>query len=134
MASIVCHADLRADDVEQPGHDVDLDVERPERADRRERRLRGLARERDHDAVDVEHPHDVREPVGRPEKRHGRELGAHLARLAVDEPDDVDPVLRVQQRLARDELADVARAHDDHVLDVEHAAACEGARDARGRR
>ena len=39
-------------------------------------------------------------------------------RHGVDEADEVDPVLGVLEELARDELADVAGADDDRVLEV----------------
>ena len=126
-------ADLRADDVEQPGHDVDLDVECPERADERERRLVRSSENATTTRSTSNIAHDVGEPVGRPEKRHVRELRAHLARVVVDETDDVDPVLGVLEELSRDELPDVTRAHDDRVLDVERLAGEASAR-RRGRR
>src|SRR5215211_5921401 len=47
-----------------------------------------------------------------------RQVGTALLRTVVDEPDEVDPVLRVLKKLATDELPDIARADDDGVLDV----------------
>jgi hypothetical protein len=43
--------------------------------------------------------------------------------VVVDEPHDVDAVLRVLEHLARDELTDVSGPDNDHVLDVQNALA-----------
>ena len=48
-------ADLRADHLEEPRHDVDLDVVVAERADELQRLASGLVRERDDDAIDRVH-------------------------------------------------------------------------------
>ena len=57
------------------------------------------------------------------------ELGPPLARAVVDEADEVEPVLRMLDQLSCDELADLARADDHGVLEVEQAAAADPARD-----
>ena len=44
-----------------------------------------------------------------------------FAGLGVDEADEIEAVLRVLEQLARHQLADVARADDDGVLEVEDA-------------
>ena len=49
---------------------------------------------------------------------------AALARIGVDEPDDVDAVLRMLDELASDQLSDLAGADDDAVLDVGQAPSC----------
>ena len=113
--------DVRADDLEQPRHDVDLDVERraaigssssvsscelAARTRRRRARRRALRT-------------SCGSSLRRPRTRHaGRGRCAQLPRLGVDEADEVDPVLGVLEQLARDELADVAGADDDGVLEV----------------
>ena len=55
---------------------------------------------------------------------HGRwsSSGRRVARVRVDEADEVDAVLGVLQELPRRELPDVAGADDDRVLEVERAA------------
>ena len=55
-----------------------------------------------------------------------------LLRPRVDEADEVEAVLGVAQELARDALADVARADDDRVLQVERVPAADRARDRAG--
>ncbi len=45
---------VRPDDLEEAGHDVDLDVELVEVADELQQVVLGVARERDDDALDVE--------------------------------------------------------------------------------
>ena len=59
--------------------------------------------------------------VRRAEEGQVLEIDARLAGLGVDEADEIEAVLRVLEQLARDELADVAGADDDGVLEVEDA-------------
>ena len=65
--------------------------------------------------------HELEQLVGPPELDAG-ELVALLERLVVDDADEADAVLGVQEVLACDQLADVAAADDDRVLDVGRAA------------
>ena len=60
--------------------------------------------------------------LGRAEQRQVGQVVAALLRARVDEADEVDAVLGVLQQLARDELADLAGADDDRVLEVGDAA------------
>ncbi|MEZ5098363.1 MAG: hypothetical protein R3C15_00815 [Thermoleophilia bacterium] len=114
---------VRADRVEQPRHDVHLDAGVLEHAEDPHPLVVGLAREGDDDALDVEPAHELLELGRLPEHRGAREVGADLPRVGVDEAEQVDPVLAMLHQLARDELADVARAEDQRVLQVEQAPA-----------
>ncbi len=77
-----------------------------------------VVRERDHDALDVEQLDEPREVVELAKQRDVLDADLRLARRGVDEPDDVDAVLPVLEHLLRDQLADVAGADDDRVLQV----------------
>ncbi len=77
---------------------------------------------------------DLGEAIRRPDEREVLELGPPRPRVRVDEADEVDAVLRVLQELARRELADVAGADDDRVLEVERAAPRDRAREPASRR
>ncbi len=93
-----------------------------------------LAAECDHDALDVEHPHDPGKAVRRAEMRDELELVLARARIRVDEPDEVDPVLGMVEVLAREQLADFPFADDDRVLEIRELPATPRARhSARGR-
>ena len=127
-------AGLRTDDLEQARHDVDLHVELPQLADRSELFLVVGVGERDDHALDVEHRDDLGQAVGRPDEREVLELGPARPRVRVDEADEVDAVLRVLEELPRRELADVAGADDDRVLEVERTAPGDRAREPAGRR
>ena len=78
--------------------------------------------ERDDHALDVEQRDDLVKRSGCAEQREVLELGPAVARMRVDEADEVDAVLGVLQELARGELADVTGAEDDRVLEIERAA------------
>ncbi len=125
-------AGLRTDDLEQARHDVDLHVELSQLADRPELLLVVRVGERDDHALDVEHRDDLGQPIGRPDEGEVLELGPARPRVRVDEADEVDAVLRVLEELPRRELADVAGADDDRVLEVERTAPRDRAREARG--
>ena len=56
---------------------------------------------------------ELRKVAEAAEHRQIGDVRAPLARVVVDESDEIDPVLRVLLDLARDQLADVAGA-DDH--------------------
>ncbi len=71
------------------------------------------------------------EPLRRADEREMVELGPARPRVRVDEADEVDAVLRMLEQLPRRQLADVARADDDRVLEVQRAAPGDRARDAR---
>ena len=123
---------LRAEHLEQARHDVDLDVELVELADRSRaslvrllaRRRRSRARRRERRRAPAAPP-AARGPLRSPSP------SAALAGVLVDEADDVDAVLRMLEQLRGDALADVAGADDQRVLDVR--VAC-GGTDARAMR
>ena len=117
----------RADGLEQARHDIDLDRLVAERADECERVLVALAGERDDDTLDVERARDLGQVVGLADDRQVAEVAARLLRAPIDEPDEVDAVLRVLEDLARDQLADVAGSDDHGVLLVRLGAARDGA-------
>ena len=117
----------RTDEFEQPGHDVDLQVERLEEADQVEQLVVRVLGEGDDDALDAVAPDDVRQARRRAEQRQAADLRRPLARHGVDEADQVDAVLAVLEELARDHLADASRSDDDGVLEVGRSAAAEGA-------
>ncbi len=127
-------AGLRTDDLEQARHDVDLHVELPQLANRSQQLFVVRVGEGDDHALDVEHRDDLGETLGRPEERQVLELGPARTRMCVDEADEVDAVLRVLQELPCGELADVAGADDDRVLEVERTAPRGRAGDAARRR
>ena len=53
---------------------------------------------------------------GDPSRSSGVEIGSRLSRLDVDEANQSDRVLGMLLKLARDQLADLSRSHDDRVL------------------
>ena len=115
-------ARLRPDDLEEPRDDVDLDVELPELADRLEQLVVRRVGERDDHALDVEQRDDLGQAVGRSDECQVLELGTARPRMRVDEADEIDAVLGVLEELPRSQLADVAGADDDRVLEVERTA------------
>jgi hypothetical protein len=110
--------DSGADEFEQARHDVDLDFEILHGAKQLERLLVRIVREGDDHALDVEQADDRRKSPCVAEQRNVPEVALPLLRLAIDEPDEIDPVLRMVQNLLREELADITRADDDRVLGV----------------
>ena len=92
---------VRPDDVEEAGHDVDLDVELAQRTHDAEHVRRRLLREGDDHALDVEQGDELRKPVGRAQDAQVLDLGAARLRLRVDEAHQVDAVLGVLEDLAR---------------------------------
>ena len=121
--------DLRANDLEEPRDDVDLDVEVAERA----HQCDPLDLRRSEKAITTRSTSSrltsgTTSAVG-PSNGTVREVVTPRARMVVDEADDVDAVLGMLAQLARDELTDVARADDDRVLDVHDAAPGGGPRD-----
>ena len=80
--------------------------------------------ERDDHALDVEQRTMISVSRSRrPESARCSSSGRRVAWVRVDEADEVDAVLRVLEELARRELADVAGADDDRVLEVERSCA-----------
>ena len=75
-----------------------------------------VAREREHDALDVEQADEVRQLLRPSEDGQVAETVVALAWIRVDEADDVDAVFRVLEQLSGDELADLAGADDQRVL------------------
>ena len=107
-----------------------------QRADERQAiALVGLVREGDDDALDVEQPRRGLQahPVTPSSVRWSRSIRGSRG-SSVDEADEIDSVLRMLEQLASDELADVAGAHDDGVLEVENAAPAECSGDPAGER
>ena len=82
-----------------------------------------IAEERHHDSLDVVLTDDRRQLGGCSEHADPAEVAPQLLRIGIDEADDVDAVLLVLEKLPRDQLADVARADDDGVLNERGAAA-----------
>ena len=126
--------DPRADDVEEARDDVDLDVAVLELADQVERLLVRVAREARSRRSTSSRRTIGGSCSGAPRSVELVEVGAPLLRLAVDEADEVDPVLGVLEQLARDDLADVAGADDDRVLQVGDVPARESAGDGAAER
>ncbi len=119
------HLGACSEDLEEPRHDVDLDVEVADRADVGQDGLVRVVRERDDHALDVV-LHDVlAQPLGPAEKDRQPlgELVVELGGSVVDEPDEADPVLAVIGELQRELLPDLATADDDGVLRVAREAA-----------
>ncbi len=56
------------------------------------------------------------------------EVDRALLGLGIDEADEVDPVLRMLEELAADQLADVPGADDDRVLEVREPAVAQNER------
>ena len=112
------HPDGRPEGLEQPGDDIDLDLEVMERMHRVEERGMGVVRERDDDAVDVVPSDDVGHVFDAAQQRDPVEVRSHLARRRVDEPHQLDSELRVLPDLAPDQLPDISGAHDDRVLNI----------------
>ena len=127
-------AHVRADHLEQPRDDVDLDVLVLERADEIEGLLVRVVREGDHDAFDLEGTDDLAQALGRPEEVEVAEPRLALLGLRIDESDDVHAVLGMLAQLARDELPDLSGADDDRVLEVDVRAPTERARQRPQRR
>ena len=124
--------DPRADELEEPRHDVDLDFQILHGAKQLERLLMRVVREGDDDALDIQQADDRREAARIAEHRHVLEVLSAVLRLGVDEADEIDPVLRVVEDLLREQLADVARTDDDGVLDVGLVPACKRPRPSPG--
>ena len=120
---------LRRHSLEQPRHEVDLDVERLELADRLERRLVRVARERDDHPLDVEQLDVQRDVPHAADDREVADVRPPLGRVVVDEADDVEAVLGMLEELLRDQLADAARSDDQRVLDVGRRSSHERPRD-----
>ena len=127
------NVDVRPDDVEQPRHDVDLHVEALQPRDELDGVLVRLGRERDHHPLDIELLDQLGQIARPAQDALAAEVVSQDARAAVDEPDEIDAVLGMLEELAADELADVAGADDECVLDVRAAAAAERSSEQRGR-
>ena len=127
-------ADAGAEDVEEPGDDVDLDVEVLNLADESERLVVAIVREGDDHALDVEQLHELPQLLRAAQHRQMIEIVAPLLGLGVDEADEIDAVLVVVEDLARGQLAHVAGADDDRVLQVGRAPVARAAGDRPGRR
>ena len=127
-------ADVGPDDLEEPGDEVDLDVEVLERADQIEHGLVRVVREGDDDALDVEDLHHLRELLETAEQCDVSEVLRPLLGVAVHEADEVEAVLGMLAELLRDELAHVSRADDYRVLDVGEVLPRNPARDRSARR
>ena len=111
-------ADVRPDHLEEPGDEVDLDVEVLHGADEVEHLLVRVVREGDDDSLDVEDLHHLRKLLEAAEDGDIRQAVPARLGLSVHESDEVEAVLRVLAELLRDELADVAGPDDDGVLHV----------------
>ena len=118
------------DAFEQPRNDVDPYVERRERLDEPEQLRVLLARERDHDAVDVELLASDGTSSHEPRTASDSRSSRTVPRLRIDEPDEVDAVLGMREQLAGDQLADFSGADDQRVLQVVVALPAHAARDA----
>ena len=90
-----------------------------------------VGKRNDH-ALNVEHRDDLGQAVGRPDEGEVLELGPPWPRMRVDEADEIDAVLGVLKKLASSELADIAGADDDRVLEVERTAPRDRSRNAAG--
>ena len=121
--------DLRADDLEEARHDVDLDLEPFELPNQRDLLHVAFIREGEDDPLDIEYANEVGQLLGGPEQDQMAEILASLLRLVVDEPDEVEPVFLVMEDLPRDQLTDIAGADDDGVLQVERAPSTQRAGD-----
>ncbi len=126
-------ADVGPDHLEEAGHEIDLDVQVLQRADEAEHLLVGVVREGDDHALDVEDPDELRKLLGPAQERQVAQAREALFRLVVDEPDEVETVLRMMAQLLRYELADVAGTEDDRVLEVGEGAAREHSCDGSAR-
>ena len=124
----------RADELEEARNDVDLNLAVGNSAECVERRLVGELGKGEHDAVDVELAHDLRQLVDRSEHvlvsvcQHACARAVPVCRSSVDEADHVDPVLGMLEELARDQLTDPAGADDHRVVDVRQTTVTERAR------
>src|SRR6266704_2509845 len=110
--------EARPDDLEEARHDVDLNVERLERAEEIQEIVLGVARERDDHTLDIEAAHDLRQLLGKAEHRQVMQITSALLGRSVHESEQIDPVLRMLEELSPDQLADVARADDDRSLEI----------------
>ena len=104
--------DLRADGLEEPRHQVDLHVVLSNRADELEHLLVAVPRESHDHTIDLVAPDDLADLVRRSEDAHIPQIAARLPWAGIDEADQVDPVLRMLDQLATDELANLTRADD----------------------
>ena len=110
--------DLRADDLEQAWHDVDLHAGVAKSPDQLEKLSVWIVREGEDDAVDLMLAHERRQVARRAEDGQVAEVLAPLLRLCVDEAEQVETVFRVLLQLPRHELSHVARADDHRLLHV----------------
>ena len=106
-----------ADDLEQTWHDVDLDAAVGAGAHDAQEVVVAGARERDDDAVDLLTRDDRVQVVQSADHRHIGYATAVATRLpVVQEPDELDAVLRVRVDLGRQRVADLPCADDEHPL------------------
>ncbi len=120
---MLVHLRARPDDVEQPRHDVDLDVElAAARAPCGSRPGVGSFENATITRSTSSKADELRQAIRACRGRvRCSSSDAAILRLGVDEADEVDPVLGMLQDLAAEQLADVAGADDDAVLNVREA-------------
>ncbi len=120
--------DVRRHHFVEPRNEVDLHVQLPKGADQRQGLLVRVVGEGEDDPIDAPLLDELEQLVRVPQLDPGQ-LVALLEGMVVDDPDQADPVLRVQEVLPCDQLADVAAADHDRVLHVRGAAADDAAAD-----
>ena len=126
------HLHPRADRLEQPGDEVDVDRARLEAVNDLEQVLVPVVRVGDDHAVDTELVDERRQVVDAAEQTEVADVAAPHPGLGVYEADELDSVLRVLLDLAGDQLADVAGTDHDRVLYEERAPARDRPADGTG--
>ena len=123
---------VRAESLEEPGHDVHLHVALSQGEDEPQHLFGQVLRERDDHPVDGVTLHDVDDLVRLAKDWNALEVAAQLLRVRIDETDEVDPVLGMVKQLPPDQLPHIAGAEDERVLDIRRVPPRERARDESG--
>ena len=118
-------ADVRADRFEQPRHEIDLHVMLSNGSHQVQHLLVPVAREGDDHAIHIFTTDDLADVFRGSQHRQISEVAALGLGVGVDEPEEVDPVLRMLEEFATDQLPDLPRADDQRVLDVGRLPPCE---------
>ncbi len=85
------HGDMRPEDLEQTWHDVHLHIELLELPDELKRSVVGLARESDHNSLDVMLAHDLGQALWRSEQFDVQQILPSFLRAASTKPSSLMP-------------------------------------------
>ncbi len=104
------------DRLEETRDEVNLDVERSERAYEIDEQVMAVVGERDDNPLDLVALHEGDDVTRSPEQRDIGEITPHDLWFGVHKSDQIDPELGVLLHLSADELANVTSSDDERVL------------------